>query len=76
MVRGELDNIAGVVLTHKVLNEYIETGVLDFDKHLREPVIVHENASPDGDGTIASSTVANGLVLKRYGSIEGDCHAD
>ncbi len=33
-----------MVLTHKVLNEYIETGVLDFDKHLREPVIVHENA--------------------------------
>ena len=31
IARGELDNIEGVVLTHKVLNEYIETGVLDFE---------------------------------------------
>ena len=31
VARGELDNIAGVVLTHKVLNEYIETGILDFE---------------------------------------------
>ena len=44
IARGELDNIAGIVLTHKVMNEYIETGVLNFEKHLREPVIVHENA--------------------------------
>ena len=27
-----------------MLNEYIETGTIDFSKHLREPVIVHENA--------------------------------
>lgn len=26
VARNELDNIAGVVLTHKVMNEYIETG--------------------------------------------------
>ena len=26
IARGELDNIEGIVLTHKVLNEYIETG--------------------------------------------------
>ena len=25
-----------------MLNEYIETGAIDFTKHLREPVIVHE----------------------------------
>ena len=44
IARGELDNISGVVLTHKIMNEYIETGVLNFERHLREPVIVHENA--------------------------------
>ena len=33
VARGELDNIEGIVLTHKVLNEYIETGAIDFAKH-------------------------------------------
>ncbi len=66
MAHGELDNIAGVVLTHKVMNEYIETGVLDFEKHLREPVIVHENAQVlDGDGTTTSSAVTNGNRTER-----------
>ena len=35
--RGELDNIEGICLTHKVLNEYVETGVLNFSHHVREP---------------------------------------
>jgi CBS domain containing-hemolysin-like protein len=53
------------------LNDYIETGVLNFEKHLREPVIVHENASVDGDGTTTSSTLQMAIVLNEYGSIEG-----
>ena len=72
VARGELDNIAGVVLTHKVLNEYIETGVLDFDKHLREPVIVHENAQVlMVMEQLRQAPLQMALVLNEYGSIEG-----
>lgn len=72
VARGELDNIAGVALTHKVLNEYIETGVLDFEKHLREPVIVHENAQVlMVMEQLRQAPLQMAIVLNEYGSIEG-----
>lgn len=72
VARGELDNIAGIVLTHKVLNEYIETGVLDFEKHLREPVIVHENAQVlMVMEQLRQAPLQMAIVLNEYGSIEG-----
>lgn len=72
VAHGELDNIAGVVLTHKVLNEYVETGVLDFEKHLREPVIVHENAQVlMVMEQLRQAPLQMAIVLNEYGSIEG-----
>ncbi|WP_299151769.1 TerC family protein [uncultured Acinetobacter sp.] len=72
VAHGELDNIAGVVLTHKVLNEYIETGLLDFKKHLREPVIVHENVQVlMVMDQLRQAPLQMALVLNEYGSIEG-----
>lgn len=72
VARGELDNIAGVVLTHKVLNDYIETGILDFEKHLREPVIVHENAQVlMVMEQLRQAPLQMAIVLNEYGSIEG-----
>ena len=72
VAHGELDNIAGVVLTHKVLNEYVETGVLDFAKHLREPVIVHENAQVlMVMEQLRQAPLQMAIVLNEYGSIEG-----
>ena len=72
VAHGELDNIAGVVLTHKVLNEYVETGVLEFEKHLREPVIVHENAQVlMVMEQLRQGPLQMAIVLNEYGSIEG-----
>ncbi len=72
VAHGELDNIAGIVLTHKVLNEYIETGVLNFEKHLREPVIVHENAQVlMVMEQLRQAPLQMAIVLNEYGSIEG-----
>ena len=54
------------------MNEYIETGVLDFDKHLREPVIVHENAQVlMVMEQLRQAPLQMALVLNEYGSIEG-----
>ena len=72
VAHGELDNIAGVVLTHKVMNEYIETGVLNFEKHLRDPVIVHENAQVlMVMEQLRQAPLQLAIVLNEYGSIEG-----
>lgn len=72
LARGELDNIAGVVLTHRVLNEYIETGHLNFEKYLREPVIVHENAQVlMVMDQLRQAPLQMAIVLNEYGSIEG-----
>lgn len=72
IARGELDNLAGIVLTHKVLNDYIETGVLDFESHLREAVIVHENAQVlMVMEQLRQAPLQLAIVLNEYGSIEG-----
>ncbi|OTG67267.1 TerC family protein [Acinetobacter silvestris] len=72
VAHGELDNIAGIVLTHKVLNDYIETGILSFEKHLREPVIVHENAQVlMVMEQLRQAPLQMAIVLNEYGSIEG-----
>lgn len=72
VAHGELDNLAGIVLTHNVLNEYIETGLIDFEKHLREPVIVHENAQAlMVMEQLRQAPLQMAIVLNEYGSIEG-----
>lgn len=72
VAHGELDNIAGVVLTHKVLNEYMETGKLNFQPHLREPMIVHENAQVlMVMEQLRQAPLQMAIVLNEYGSIEG-----
>lgn len=72
IARGELDNLAGIVLTHKVLNDYIETGVLDFESHLREAVIVHESAQVlMVMEQLRQGPLQMAIVLNEYGSIEG-----
>src|SRR5690606_677815 len=72
IARGELDKNAGLVLTHKVLNEYVETGVQEFEKHLREPVIVHENAQMlMVMEQLSQPPLQMAIVLNEYGSIEG-----
>ena len=69
---GELDNLAGIALTHKILNEYIETGKLNFTGHLREPMIVHENAQVlMVMEQLRQAPLQMAIVLNEYGSIEG-----
>lgn len=72
LAHGELDNIAGVVQTHNVLNDYIEYGEFNFEKHLREPVIVHESAQVlMVMEQLRQAPLQMAIVLNEYGSIEG-----
>lgn len=68
----ELDNLAGIALTHKLLNQYIETHHFEVEPHLREPMIVHENAPVlMVMEQLRQAPLQMALVLNEYGSIEG-----
>lgn len=72
VAHGELDQMAGVMLTHNLLNEYVATGVLNVEQHLREPVIVHENAQLlMVMEQLRQAPLQMAIVLNEYGSIEG-----
>lgn len=72
VARGELDNISGVVLTHNILKDFIEFGQFNFDKHVREPVIVHESAQVlMVMEQLRQAPLQMAIVLNEYGSIEG-----
>ena len=59
-------------VSRAVLNNFIETGVIDFQKHLREPVIVHENAQVlMVMEQLRQAPLQMAIVLNEYGSIEG-----
>lgn len=70
--RGELDNLEGIVLTHTLLNEYVENKQLNIEKNLREPMIVHENAPVLMVlEQLRQAPLQMAIVLNEYGSIEG-----
>ena len=72
VARGELDNISGVVLTHNILKDFIEFGQFNFEKHVREPVIVHESAQVlMVMEQLRQAPLQMAIVLNEYGSIEG-----
>ncbi|MBF7688280.1 TerC family protein [Acinetobacter rathckeae] len=69
---GELDNLAGIALTHKLLNEYVEHEQFNIEQNLREPMIVHENAPVLMVlEQLRQAPLQMAIVLNEYGSIEG-----
>lgn len=67
-----LDNLQGVAPTHKLLNHYLETGKMDIERHLIQPLVVHENIKV----LVLLEQLKNApmqiaIVLNEYGSIEG-----
>ncbi|KAF7275671.1 hypothetical protein GWI33_011439, partial [Rhynchophorus ferrugineus] len=70
--RGNLDNLEGVALTHKVLNHYLETGEIDVQDNLRQPLVVHENLKVlTLMEQLRHAPMQIAIVLNEYGSIEG-----
>ena len=72
IARGSLDNIEGIALTHQVLNHYLETGDIDIQSSLRQPLIVHENLKVlTLMEQLRHAPMQVAIVLNEYGSIEG-----
>lgn len=72
VARGELDNLQGTVATHKVVNDFIASGQFNFEQHLRQPLIVHENTHVlMVMEQLRQTPLQMAIVLNEYGSIEG-----
>lgn len=72
IARDNLDNLEGVALTHKVLNHYLETGEIDVQANIRQPLVVHENIKVlTLMEQLRNAPMQVAIVLNEYGSIEG-----
>ncbi len=72
IARGSLDEFLGVALAKDLLRDFIETGKVDFDRSLRQPLVVHESVNALRLlEQLRQSPLQVAIVLDEYGSVEG-----
>ncbi|MCM2457944.1 TerC family protein [Rhizobium sp. CG4] len=70
--RGSLDDFVGVAFAKDLLRDLLETGKIDFDRSLRQPLVVHESVSALRLlEQLRQSPLQVAIVLDEYGSMEG-----
>lgn len=70
--RGSLDEFVGVGLAKDLLRDLVETGKIDFDRSLRQPLVVHESLNALRVlEQLRQSPLQVAIVLDEYGSVEG-----
>ncbi|MGF9562287.1 TerC family protein [Neorhizobium sp. JUb45] len=72
IARGSLDEFLGVALAKDLLRDFIENGKVDFDRSLRQPLVVHESVNALRLlEQLRQSPLQVAIVLDEYGSVEG-----
>ncbi|SFB50588.1 Membrane protein TerC, possibly involved in tellurium resistance [Rhizobium sp. NFR07] len=72
IARGSLDEFLGVALAKDLLRDFIETGKVDFDRSLRQPLVVHESVNALRLlEQLRQSPLQVAIILDEYGSVEG-----
>jgi CBS domain containing-hemolysin-like protein len=72
IARGSLDEFLGVALAKDLLRDFIETGKIDFERSLRQPLVVHESVNALRLlEQLRQSPLQVAIVLDEYGSVEG-----
>jgi CBS domain containing-hemolysin-like protein len=72
IARGSLDEFLGVALAKDLLRDLIETGKIDFERSLRQPLVVHESVNALRLlEQLRQSPLQVAIVLDEYGSVEG-----
>lgn len=72
IARDNLDDFLGVALAKDLLRDLVETGAFDFDRSLRQPLVVHESVNALRLlEQLRQSPVQVAIVLDEYGSLEG-----
>jgi predicted tellurium resistance membrane protein TerC/CBS domain-containing protein len=70
--RRSLDQFLGVSLTKDLLRDLVETGKIDFNRSLRQPLVVHESLNALRLlEQLRQSPLQVAIVLDEYGSLEG-----
>lgn len=70
--RRSLDQFLGVALTKDLLRDLVETGKIDFNRSLRQPLVVHESLNALRLlEQLRQSPLQVAIVLDEYGSLEG-----
>ncbi|WP_099864265.1 TerC family protein [Pararhizobium haloflavum] len=72
LARGGLDDFIGVAFTKDLLRDLLEEGVINVDRSVRQPLVVHESANVLRlMEQLRRSPLQMALVLDEYGSLEG-----
>lgn len=72
IARGSMDEFLGVALAKDLLRDLIETGKIDFERSLRQPLVVHESVNALRlMEQLRQSPLQVAIVLDEYGSLEG-----
>lgn len=72
LARGSLDDFVGVALTKDLLRDILETGRIDLDRSLRQPLVVHESVSAlRVMEQLRKSPLQMAVIVDEYGSLEG-----
>ncbi|EHL96494.1 transporter associated domain protein [Acetobacteraceae bacterium AT-5844] len=70
--RGTIENIVGVALGKDLLRDLIETGAIDPERSIREPLLVHDRMDVLRlMERLRGSRVQMAVVLDEYGTLEG-----
>lgn len=72
IARGSLDNFLGVALAKDLLRDFMDGGKIDFERSLRQPLVVHESVSALRLlEQLRQSPLQVAIVLDEFGSFEG-----
>jgi CBS domain containing-hemolysin-like protein len=72
IAKGSLDDFVGVALAGDLLRDLVETGAIDFQRSLRQPLVVHESISALRLlEQLRQSPLQVAIVLDEHGAVEG-----
>ncbi|GAA0601139.1 TerC family protein [Paenochrobactrum glaciei] len=72
VARGLIDEFQGVALVKDLLIDVSENGTINWEKHIKQPLVVHENANVLRlMEQLRTSPVQMALIVDEHGSFEG-----
>lgn len=72
LARGSLDDFIGIAHAKDLLRDFMQTGEIDFERSLRQPLVVHESVNGLRLMELLRQSPSQvAIVLDEFGSLEG-----
>jgi CBS domain containing-hemolysin-like protein len=72
VARGSLDDFVGVALARDMMSDLIENGMIDLERSIRQPLVVHESVSALRLlEQLRQSSLQVAILLDEFGQMEG-----